>query len=182
MKKGLLKSIFALLFLLPVCAGATVNSNSITEDGIEYYVQTDKPVYGLGEDIEMLFRITNLRDEDITIPCSRRPEFNFYVQEDGETIWMQIHGWYGITPGIDLSVGESVQLLHVWDMIDDMDILVEPGVYNVVGIMYNQPWNYNNYGNPFATEVAVPITIVPEPSSLALLLAGMIYFTRKRSD
>jgi hypothetical protein len=42
-------------------AGATlVNSNSIVQDDIEYYIQTNKAVYDLGENVEMLYRVTNL--------------------------------------------------------------------------------------------------------------------------
>jgi hypothetical protein len=77
MKKGLLKSIFAVLFLLPVCANATVNSNSIIQDDIEYYIQTDKSVYNLGEDVEMLYRVTNLRSEDVEFYFPNSPAWNF---------------------------------------------------------------------------------------------------------
>jgi hypothetical protein len=77
MKKGLLKSIFAVLFLLPVCASATVNSNSIIQDDIEYYIQTDKSVYNLGEDVEMLYRVTNLRSEDVEFYFPNSPAWNF---------------------------------------------------------------------------------------------------------
>jgi hypothetical protein len=164
-------------------AMAVPNSNSIVQYGIEYYIQTDKPTYDLGENVEMLFRITNLTDANVTIVCSKSPWSNFYVQEGGETIWMKVHGFYGDMPPVHLSVGESVEIPHIWDMIDDMDNLVEPGIYDVVGVMYNQPWNYYvNNGEYVPTEVAVPITIVPEPSSLAILLGGMIYFTRKRKS
>jgi len=47
------------------CAKANlVDSNSIVQDGIKYYLQTDKAVYSLGENVEILYRITNLRDEE----------------------------------------------------------------------------------------------------------------------
>ena len=41
-----------------------VNSNSIIKDNIEYYIQTDKSVYKLGEKVEMLYRVTNKRGEE----------------------------------------------------------------------------------------------------------------------
>ncbi|GAF78502.1 unnamed protein product, partial [marine sediment metagenome] len=140
---------------------APVNSNSIVKDGIEYYMQTDKFIYNLGEEVEMLYRVTNLRDEEVLIGCSRSPEFNLLVQKDEETIWMKVQGWYWFSPGITLSGGEYTDLSHGWDMKDGDGNLVEPGVYNVVGVMYNEPWNYDNSGSPTVTEVAVPITIIP---------------------
>ena len=39
------------------------NSKTIVDEGIEYYIQTDKSVYELGEHTEILYRITNLTDE-----------------------------------------------------------------------------------------------------------------------
>ncbi len=160
---------------VPQAMATPVNSNSIVQYGIEYYIQTDKSTYDLGENVEMLFRVTNLTDANVLIGCSQMPEFNFYVQEDGETIWMKVHNFYGFSAGINLSIGESIEFSHIWDMIDDMDNLLEPGIYDVVGVMYNQPWNYyDNNGEYVPTEVAVSITIVPEPSSLALLLGGLL--------
>lgn len=47
-------------------AMAIPDSNSTVLDDIEYYVQTDKSVYDLGENVEMLYRVTNLGDEDET--------------------------------------------------------------------------------------------------------------------
>lgn len=168
-----------LLGIAPI-AMAALNSNSIIEDDIEYYIQTDKSIYDLGEDVEMLFRVTNLRGEDVTISCSQSPEFNFYVQEDDETIWMKEHGFFGYSPGIDLSAGESVELLFIWDMIDDTNSLVTPQIYDVVGVMYNQPWNYDNYGEYIPTEVAVQITVIPEPATLFLLSFGGLFLKRRR--
>lgn len=178
-KTSLIIAIMVVLALAGSAKATLVNSNSIIQDDIEYYIQTDKAIYDLGENVEMLFRVTNLRSEDVTIPCSRSPEFNFWVKEDGETIWMKVHGFFQYSPGIALSTGESVELSHIWDMIDDTNSLVEPGVYNVIGVMYNEPWNYDNYGEYIPTEVAVSITIIPEPSSLALFTLGVLALVRK---
>ena len=170
----------ATFLVLALCGTArAVVSNSITQDDIEYYIQVDKAAYDLGENVEMLYRVTNLTDVDVTIPCSRSPEFNLWVQEDEETVWMKVQGWYWSSPGIPLSAGESTELTHDWDMIDDNDNLVAPGIYDVVGVMYNEPWNDFNGRDPIPTEVAVPITIIPEPASLLLVgMAGMLLWLR----
>lgn len=131
-------------------AAPTVNSNVIVEDGIECYVQTSKSVYTLGENVEMLFRVTNLTGEEVLIPCGRAHEFNLLVQKDGQTIWMKVKGWVGFSPGVEILDGESVERGHNWNMKDNNDNLVEPGVYNVVGIIYGP-----------LTEVKVAITIIP---------------------
>jgi hypothetical protein len=152
---------FAIMALHWLEDNTPVNANSIVDVGIQYYVQTDKNVYHLGESVEMLFRITNLTDEDVLIGCSQSPEFNLWVQKDGETIWMKVNGWYQFSPGITLPAGEFEEITYSWDMKDHNDDSVEPAIYDVVGVIYNQPWNYVNHGSYTITEVAVPITIIP---------------------
>ena len=163
----------AALFSAP--SGAEIVSNSKIVDGIEYYMQVDDSVYELGEDVEMLFRVTNLRIEPVTISCSRAPEFDFWVKKDEETVWTQIQGWYWFSPGVELFPGESTELTpYDWDKKDGYDNLVEPGIYDVLGVMYNEPWNYHNYGDYIPTEVGIQITIIPEPCSMFLLGFGAL--------
>ena len=45
------------------------------------------------------------------------------------------------TPVIEFQPGESKGISHSWDMKDDDGYLVGPGTYNIIGIMYNSPWN-----------------------------------------
>ena len=174
---GLVLSIAAMAEATPI------DSNAIVRDGIEYHIQTDKAVYDLGEDVEMLYSITNLTDEEVLIGCSQSGEFNLWVQKDGQTIWALAHVFIGFSPGVGLSAGELREISHNWDMKDDDGVLVEPGIYNVVGVMYNEPWNYYNNRGYTITEVGVPITIIPEPGSLAILGMGfvslLIYNRRK---
>ena len=122
----------------------------------------------------MLYRITNLTDEEVLIACSRSGEFDLWVQKDGQTIWALAHVFIWFSPGVELSAGELQEISHNWDMKDDDGVLVEPGIYNVVGVMYNEPWNYYNNRGYTITEVGVPITIIPEPGSLAILGMGLV--------
>jgi len=168
-------TVIMVVLALTECAKATlVNSNSIIQDGIEYYLQTDKFVYNLGEDVEMLFRVTNLRDEDVLIGCSRKGEFNLWVQKDSETIWARSHWFAWFSPGVELSAGESIDVSHIWNMVDDTGSLIEPGDYSIVGVMYNEPWNYYyNHRGYIITHVGVPMSIIPEPGSLSLFIVGI---------
>jgi hypothetical protein len=169
------------LGIAPFAMATPVNSNSIIEDGIEYYIQTDKAAYDLGENVEMLFRVTNLRDEDVTIPCSRTGEFNLLAEKNGEAIWALAHWFLWYSPGVELSAGESTHLPpYNWDMKDDLGNLIEPGAYNVIGVMYNEPWNYAHGGTYSLTEVPVPITIIPEPNSMALFVACLSILMRNK--
>ena len=75
-----------------ICFSASVNAtpvnwNAIEVNDVEYYVQTDKSTYLLGEDVEMLYRITNLGQESITYTVSWNPVWNFWAETSGQHIW-----------------------------------------------------------------------------------------------
>jgi hypothetical protein len=167
------------LGIAPFAMATLVDSNSITQDGIEYYFQTDKSIYNLGENVEMLYRVTNLGVEDVTFSSLPLPEWNFWVEKDGEHIWRAINIWYGTITGFTLSSGESREfpaLSHpyVWDMRDDENNLVTMGTYSVIGGLYEGSGHYDY------TKVNVPIGIVPEPATLILLMTGGLLLNRKR--
>lgn len=155
-------------------AMATLNSNSTVEDGIEYYVQTDKSVYNLGENVEMLYRVTNLRDEDVTFGFPHSPVWNFWVKRDEEYIWRAINGWYAKPTEFTLSPGESKEFPafsspYVWDMRDNENNLVTVGGCSVIGGFHAGSEGYEY------SKVAVPIQIIPEPATLLLLTIGAVW-------
>ena len=150
-----------------------VNPNSIIIDEIEYYVQTDKSVYDLGENVEMLYRVTNLRNEEVTFSSPRLPEWNFWVEKNGENIWRAINTWYTMATKFTLSPGESKEFPsinppYIWDMRDNENNLVNLGGYSVIGGLYDGS-EYYNY-----TKIDVPIEIIPEPSTILFLAMGMV--------
>jgi len=145
------------------------NSNSIVIDNIEYYIQTDKSTYNMGEDVNMLHRVTNMGDQDVTIQCNRIPQFNFRVKKNGNDIWSRYHFFLTKLSYIEIPVGSFIEKTFTWDMYNDNDYLIGPGIYDVVGVMYNSN-----------TEVSVPITVIPEPVSLVLLMTGSFVLIRKK--
>jgi hypothetical protein len=121
-----------------------------------------------------------LTDATITIPCSRSGEFNLLVEKNDESVWAAAHWFAWFSPGVELLAGGYRNIPYIWDMIGDNGNLVTPGIYDVVGVMYNEPWNYNNHGNPYATEVSVPITFVPEPATIFLLVLGTVMLRKPK--
>ena len=175
-KKNIKKLVWAgiVILALVIPAKATlVDSNSIVRDGIEYYIQTNKSIYDLGENIEMLYRVTNLRDEDVTFSFPGSPEWNFWVEREGQSIWRAVNGWYAIGSGFTLSHGESKEFPtyntpYIWDMRDSENNLDDIGEYNVIGGLDGGKGEYDSTG------VSVRIEIVPEPTSIALLGLGLV--------
>jgi len=140
--------------------GRRVNSNSKVVDGIEYYIQTDKSLYRLGEHVEMLYRVTNLGDEDVTFSSLPLPEWNFWVEKDGEYIWRAVNVWWGTITEFTLSPGESREFPahdhpRIWNMRDKENNLVNVGKYSVIGGLYEGSGYYDH------TKVSVPIRIIP---------------------
>jgi hypothetical protein len=157
---------------------AEINFNSKIQDGIEYYIQTDKSVYNLGENVEMLYRITNLSDEFVTFRCPYDPVYQFWAEKDGSQIWSAIDKRYSVIVNLTIVSGASVEFPNYYSppLLWNMKIhgnYVEPGVYNIVGGLYSA-------GSFDYTKINVPISIVPEPSSIILLTIGSIGFINKR--
>lgn len=170
------KTIIALLIVLvsaTMSKATLVDSNSIVEDGIEHYIQTNKSIYDLGEDVEILYRITNSRSEvwqvtdfpplrDILVAAKEGGNFN--------TVWFW--SWDKTYPAgpvvFQLQPGESVELNAIWPQIDlngsveiEDHTQVPPGLYRISGVCH-----------PTDISIPVNITIIPEPSSLVLLGVG----------
>jgi len=155
-KKLVYAGIVASVFLAGVAGKAmpAPDSNSIVVDDIELYVETDKSFYYLGENIEILYRLTKLGFPGAIIPCYQTPPLNIEVQKDGETIWMEVQGWWMVPIDLELRWGDPCEIASCWDMNDFNDVTVEPGTYDVLGVIYD------GIGIP---DVGVQITILPEP-------------------
>lgn len=71
---------------------AAIVSNSIIVDDLEYYIQVNDSVYSLGEDVEMLFRLTNLKSEE-WIVNSLFPVWDILISENEGENFDEIWNW-----------------------------------------------------------------------------------------
>ena len=137
-----------------------VNSKTVRKDGIEYYIQTDKREYKLGETVEMLYMVTNLEEIEQQIRVYRGPGYNILIQKNGQIIWRFNQDFRMSGETINISPGETLYFLYTsatgnsiphvgWDMKDQQGNPAGTGEYSVYGIAYTLP----------RTDVAVPITI-----------------------
>jgi len=186
-KKSLKSVIFAgiVTLVLAGCAKANlVNSNSVFQDGIEYYLQTDKAVYDLGEDVETLYRVTNLRDETWSVTAFIPVMVIIVEEREGENfneIWPCEQYTVALYP-FHLGPNAYADISVIWPQIDtkgtweiEDDTQVSPGIYRISGSFHSC--------SALDSRVAVDITIIPEPSSLVLFVGGLLivkYFNEKR--
>jgi len=179
MKKRIIAVVIALGFV-GIARATLVDSNSIVQDDIEYYIQTDKAIYDLGENVQMLYRVTNLGTEDVTFSFGGDPEWNFWVEKDGDYVWQAVEGWWATIVNFTLAPSEYKEYPYEWDMRDNDGVLVSLGEYNVIGgFDAGVPDNYEY------SRVSVPIVIIPEPCSLTLFAAGLCilnHFNNKRRN
>ena len=155
-----------------------VNSNSEIKDGVAYYLQTDKFVYNLEEDVEMLYRVTNLTENTVDIGevVDGEPSwYHFAITDDGNNeIWH--YPWYiPLCPPEILSLEpyQSIEYQIVWNMMNDNgtsyeydDYPVGPGIYDIMGEL-------NLYSGE-RVPIFVAIEAIPEPATIALLGVGFI--------
>ena len=159
-----------------------VNSNTVIQEGIEYYIETDKAVYDLGEDVEIFFRITNLTDESIYLGTGAAFPFccEYLVADStANEVW---HWPWLISRVGGLSLPQYGQLDHsvLWDMMNDNgtwlefdDELVIPGIYII-----------ETHVSVAGGDVSIPppvslsVEIIPEPTSLALFVIGGVCFRK----
>jgi len=149
-----------------------VNSDSVVQNGIEYYIETDKVVYDLGEDVEIVYRITNLKTEvwSLTHPCSViHVVVELREAEESSIIWAYGYACSSRPGSIRLESGESKEFSVNWAQWDSYYRPVSPGTYAVTGTV-SYVIDTDVLEDFTAT---VDITIIPEPTSLALFAFGV---------
>ena len=182
--KNAIITIVLVLSLAGYTSATLSNPNSVVVDDIAYYMQTDKSVYNLGEDVEMLYRVTNLTENPVDIGMVLKCEYgwtHFSVTDNYDTdIWQH----YRSIPPCDwemfhLDPYESKQLQIAWDMVSDNgtyyhddDYLVSPGSYTVTGQLELD-------GGYESVPVSVQIEIIPEPATILLFGLGGLFLRKQ---
>ena len=185
------KVIITIILLMAVFSqqaqAGVVDFNSFIKDGIEYYIQTDKSVYNLGEPVEILFKVTNLTDSvwEVAWPTNAKDiSISEKIGQDFFEVWR--HSWIHPVPPmadwLELHAGETWNFSVTWLQIDAKknmdpsdDVPVPPGMFNISGIIYG----INIYTHETVDEsVTVGITIVPEPASVVLFGIGTLFLFR----
>jgi len=186
--KTKLFSIVLVLALAGCARGNLVNPNSVVEDGIEYYLQTDKYIYDLGENVQMLYRVSNLTGSPVDIGevlgSGEDLSANFVITQDDNTdIWEFLRvlppaGW----AMFHLEPGESRELQITWDMISDNGTFFNPdddyrvgqGSYNIMAELI-----LSNAYRDRSVPVSVSIEVIPEPSTLLLFGLGALLLRKQ---
>jgi len=156
-----------------------VDSNSIVKNGIEYYMQTDKSVYNLGETVEMLYRVTNLGTDDVTFHFDDQVQHYFTVKLYGNLIWDVPKVGFPGGSSFVLSPSGYKEYSETWDMLDNLGILITPGTYDITGSLH--PVFLTQQDKDRYVPVSVQIEIIPEPATMLLFGLGSLILRQKFS-
>jgi hypothetical protein len=120
------------------------NSSSVEENGIEYYLATDKSSYYLGEDVSIRYRVTNKTDEVRELGTVINCEYcmrQLQITLNGEDIWRTCR----VPPPcghkvFQLNPREFWEYTEAWNMANDNgtlepedDFPIGQGKYKVTG-------------------------------------------------
>jgi len=136
---------------------------------LEYVVETDSTIYSLGQTVDIVHRVTNIFDVDVSIQLNNEPGFDVWAMMNDDQIWSYYSAFAPNVWSLTLEPGEVLEYHYEWDMTDHEGGLVQSGQYAIWGIVYGDGLN-----------VSTPITVVPEPATLFLLCGGMIGMLAKR--
>jgi hypothetical protein len=160
-----------LLWVTPL-AKAAVDSNYIDQGGVRYYIQTDKTVYDLGENVEMMYRVTNLGADDITFHFDDQVQYYFTVKENNNLIWSVPKVGFPGSSEFVLHPGNYKEYVEIWDMHDNQGVFVTSGIYDLRGSLH--PILLSEQDKEKYVPVSVQIGIIPEPTSMLLFGAGLM--------
>ncbi|MHC5073520.1 MAG: PEP-CTERM sorting domain-containing protein [Planctomycetota bacterium] len=175
--KFIISCITVILIILGQANGTLVNSNSIVVDEIEYYMQTDKAVYDLGEEVDMLYRVTNLGAEEVTFHFTDLVTHYFTAKYDGNLIWDAPKVGLPAESEFVLQQNEYVKYYESWDMFDNLGLLITPDNYEITGSFHPVLLIEKDRYVP----VSVFINVVPEPTTLLFFGLGALALLRQNN-
>ncbi len=160
-----------------------VNSNTVVQDGIEYYIQTDKAVYDLGEVVEILYRVSNLTDEIVDLGKASYIRYWCTVRDRED---VEIWGWPRVAaprpPGSYILDPLDIREYDLtWNLMNDAgtyweddDTLITPGSYRiVVGLSL---WSVENI-----VPVSLSVEVIPEPTTVVMFTCGSVLIMLARN-
>ena len=137
----------------------------------DYHVSTDKAVYQSGEQVKMEFVLTNPTAEAIDVACEHTPEYNFWIEQQGVTIWQQFDTFTPGGPSYTIEPGEVLTYNAEWT--------AEPGSYYAVGGTLLKTIAAARQQLEWTTDY-VDITVLPEPATIMLMVLGLMGLCRRR--
>lgn len=138
---------------------------------LDNWIRTDALVYEPGQTALVSFGVTNVGTVDGSVGGNRSPVLGWCIL-DGDT---RIDPYVGVYAAViwqkTLAPGESYAYQHKWDLTDLEGNPLPPGNYDLV---------LTSYDTIPRDSPSVRITVVPEPTTLALVVPGVLALLPRR--
>jgi len=134
-------------FLLSGCVLISTNSpkENITMpkmfDSIELTVQTDKTTYHFKEPVTLNLTVTNKGTEPKNIIFSSPHIYDFVLKKEGKEVWRWSNGkmFASMLFSMTFEPNKPVIYEETWTQKNNGDVFVQPGKYEVIGMLKTQP-------------------------------------------
>lgn len=127
---------------IPTDSKPEANYNSTKMQNVEFYFQTDKKIYKLGERVEMLYRVTNFNQNPVIFSFGNSQFYDFNIKKDGKEIWRWSDGKAFTTVITSFELDRYIkgslfgrEFNEPWNMADNYGAQVQPGNYTVAGTL-----------------------------------------------
>jgi len=168
--------------VLIASAGLETKANALTpaphsEDSLQpmafldSFIETDKTVYSLGQQVHVVHRVESNLDEPWTLWPVRDPWWNLHVfDEGGSEVWTRFRAFLHYAPPLVFAPGEWVEYEYTWDLTDLEGNPVAPGRYELAALISQGP----------GSRTWITVAPAPEPGALLLMLAGFTWPLARR--
>jgi hypothetical protein len=155
------------IFTMLMFFGFSLLVEAAIEPNLSIGVATDKLTYELGEYVTIYITGYNVGSETIMLEFGSLSQASYLMDDVYD--WFDHHYHYAKPSSRAINPGGD----YTWTLVYD---IVDMGYYHLTVGTHNVKGEIKDYG----LSPPVEFEVVPEPSSLALLLSGIVYLTRKR--
>jgi len=173
-----------------VLALSAPQASAVLTGTIAIELETDKTGYQLGEEVHIVYRVSNMSDCTAEWSFAETPGWDVWAFEnptdlsmeelllEQEPIWTAV--WIFTGPGgYGQEAGEIMEMDFVWDLSDIQGNPVLPNEYELVAVVYGSVGSSCGASLDLSN-AHVHIAVVPEPSALGLLGWSGLLLARRR--
>lgn len=133
------------------------NSYSKVVNGLKFYVQTDKSEYTAGQEVKMIYKITNMTTQPITYTLPQSPVWNFWVKKDDAIVWQSVEMAAAVMTKLTIKPGETKTFPEntpvIWNMQDKNGAAIGSDKYEVIASLQGAQGKFD------FSKVSVTITV-----------------------
>jgi len=127
--------VIVLLAAAAALGGSAPRASRVVGD-LRLDLEVARSVFRPGEPVSVSLRVTNTAPAAVTVTFGGQ-QYDIIVRQRGALVWQWSHdkGFAQVVRQVELAPGETRSYHVVWDQRDLQGRLVEPGTYEVTGVL-----------------------------------------------